>query len=303
MRIVSLLPSATEIVYALGLEDLLVGVTLECDHPPAARSKPSVSSPVVGVAGAEDIDRAVRERVAAGLPLYDLDTDLVRSLAPDLVLAQDLCHVCAVPSGDVTAALDRLGVRCDVLSLDPPDLAGVLDSFRLVAAAAGRPDAGTSLAASLEARVEVVAAAVAGRPRRRVVCLEWASPPFVAGHWVPDMVAAAGGTDVLGSAGAPSAESNWNHVTGAAPDVVVFMPCGYDLRGAMTEAAPVLARFASGRETVGPATVGPEIWAVDATAYFSRPGPRLVDGVELLAGLLHPGSVPPAPAGRAERLA
>jgi iron complex transport system substrate-binding protein len=296
MRIVSLLPSATEIVYALGLEDLLVGVTAECDHPPAARSKPSVSAPVVGGGTAEEIDRAVRERVAAGLPLYDLDTDLVRALEPDLVLAQDLCRVCAVPSGDVTAALDRLGVACAVLSLDPADIAGVLDSLWQVASAAGRPEAAAATVAGLVARIDEVAVAVAGRPQRRVACLEWASPPFVAGHWVPEMVAAAGGTDALGEAGVPSVQSTWEDVEEADPDVVVFMPCGYDLAGAVAEAPAVLDR-------VGRDGRGREIWAVDATAYFSRPGPRLVDGVELLAHLLHPGAVAAAPAGRAERLA
>jgi iron complex transport system substrate-binding protein len=296
MRVVSLLPSATEIVYFLGLDDLLVGVTAECDHPPAARAKPSVSSPVVPSGTAEEIDRAVRERVAAGLPLYDLDTDLVRSLRPDLVLAQDLCRVCAVPSGDVAAALERLGVACDVLSLDPPDLAGVLDSLADVAAAAGRPGAADEPLARLIARIEAVAAIVAGRPPRRVACLEWAAPPFVAGHWVPEMVAAAGGTDVLGAVGSPSLQSTWEDVVQAAADVVVFMPCGYDLAGAVAEAPAVLDHLLC---EAGP----PEIWAVDATSYFSRPGPRLVDGVELLAAVLHPGTMAEPPAGRAERLA
>lgn len=291
-RIVSLLPSATEIVYALGLEDQLVGVTAECDHPAAARGKPSVSAPVVPAGTPEEIDRAVRERVAAGLPLYDLDRDLVRALHPDLVLAQDLCRVCAVPSGDVVDALDHLGVSCDVLSLDPWDLDGVIAGVRGVAAAAGDPAAGDRLAAELAARLGEVARRTDGRSVRRVACLEWADPPFAAGHWVPDMVAAAGGLEVAGAAGAPSREVGWADVRAAAADVVVFMPCGFDLAGAVAAAPAVLAELD-----------GPEVWAVDATSYFSRPGPRLVDGVELLAHVLHGGSVPPPPAGRCERLA
>lgn len=296
-RIVSLLPSATEIVYALGLDDQLVGVTAECDHPPAAQGKPSVSAPVVPAGTPEEIDRAVRERVAAGLPLYDLDRDLVRELRPDVVLAQDLCRVCAVPSGDVAEALDQLGVSCEVLSLDPWDLPGVIATVREVAAAAGDPAAGEDLAAALTARLEEVARRVAAAARgvRRVASLEWADPPFAAGHWVPDMVAAAGGQEVVGAAGVASREVGWDDVRAASPDVVVFMPCGYDLAGAVAAAPAVLGAIAD--------VAGTEVWAVDATSYFSRPGPRLVDGVELLAHVLHPGSLPPPPAGRCERLA
>jgi iron complex transport system substrate-binding protein len=295
LRIVSLLPSATEIVYALGLSDQLVGVTFECDFPPAARDKPSVSSPVLAGGAPEAIDREVRERVAEGRPLYDLDIDLVQSLRPDLLLAQDLCKVCAVPSGDVAAALATLGLDCEVLSLDPPDLLGVLDSLRQVAAAAGDPAAGEELASSLARRLAEVTTAVGGARPRRVVCLEWAAPPFAGGHWVPDMVAAAGGLDVLGTSGSPSYQATWDEVRALDPDLVVFMPCGYDLDGAVEQAPALLA-------SLGP-ECGGEIWAVDATSFFSRPGPRLVDGVELLAQLLHPQVMAAPAADRAARIA
>jgi iron complex transport system substrate-binding protein len=294
-RIISLLPSATEIVYALGLSDQLVGVTLECDFPPAARNKPSVSAPVLAAGEPAAIDREVRERVAEGRPLYDLDIDLVQSLRPDLVLAQDLCKVCAVPSGDVAAALATLGLDCEVLSLDPPDLAAVLDSLCQVAAAAGDAAAGEELSSSLARRLAEVSAAVGDAAPRRVVCLEWAAPPFVGGRWVPDMVAAAGGLDVLGTSGSPSYQATWDEVLAAEPDVVAFMPCGYDLDGTVGQGPALLA-------SLGP-QCGAEIWALDATSYFSRPGPRLIDGVELLAQLLHPQALPAPAADRAARIA
>jgi iron complex transport system substrate-binding protein len=314
MRILSLLPSATEIVFALGLEDSLVGVTAECDYPPAACEKKSVSFPTIGttvaagdggagaVAGdgnggarsAAEIDAVVASVVASGAPLYRLDEDVIRALGPDLILAQDLCRVCAVPSGDVTAALDRLGCRATVLSLDPSTLDEVLAAVTAVADAAGVATSGRRYVATLRARLDRVRRLTAGAGRRRVLELEWSDPPYVGGHWVPDMVEAAGGEALLTRTGVSSVPLPWGQLAGAGADVVVFAPCGYGLAQAVAEGQSLLAR---------PELDGvPEVWALDGGAYFSRPGPRVVDGVELLASVLHPRLVPPPPDGRARRL-
>jgi iron complex transport system substrate-binding protein len=299
VRILSLLPSATEIVFALGLEDSLVGVTAECDHPPAARDKPSVSFPTVGTSSAAPpssaaaVDGAVSAAVAAGEPLYRLDEERIRGLRPDLILAQDLCRVCAVPSGDVTEALERLGCRSDVLSLDPSTLDDVIAAATLVAGAAGVADRGRTLAGSLARRVDAVRDLVAGTNRRPVLELEWSEPPYLGGHWVPDMVAAAGGTALLTAPGRPSPRVSWDEIGRLDIDVVAFAPCGYGLAEAAAEGAELLGR---------PQLAGAEIWALDGSAYFSRPGPRVVDGVELLASVLHPRLVPAPPPGQARRL-
>lgn len=300
MRILSLLPSATEIVFALGLDDDLVGVTAECDHPPAAREKPVVSFPTVGTSSdlgatsAAEVDDAVVAAVAAGEPLYRLNEDLIGELRPDLILAQDLCRVCAVPSGDVTEALDRLGCRCDVLSLDPSTLDDVVGAVLAVAAAAGVPDRGRALAAALGARVDEVRRLTGPARRRPVLELEWSDPPYLGGHWVPDMVSAAGGTALLAPPGLPSMRVSWEEIATLAAEVVVFAPCGYGLEEAVAEGAGLVDR----PELAGAA----EVWALDGSAYFSRPGPRVVDGVELLAAVLHPGLVPAPPPARALRL-
>ena len=294
MRIVSLLPSATEIVYALGLGDQLVGVTDECDYPPEARRVRVVTRSALpaGAAPAE-VDRLVSASVGVGEPIYRLDRDAVRELRPDLVLSQDLCAVCAVPSGHVTEALDVLGCSAEVVSLDPNGLADVLDSVRQVAKAAGVEERAEEVVASLAQRVEAVRAAVAGRARRRVFALEWSDPPFNGGHWVPEMIEVAGGTPVLGNPGTPSARVAWEDIARAAPDVTVFMPCGYELEAAVDEAR---------RTLIDRAELGGELVVVHANAYFSRPGPRLVDGVEVLAAVLHPGAVPAPPDGRFARV-
>ncbi len=300
MRILSLLPSATEIVFALGLDQALVGVTAECDHPPAARDKPVVSFPMVGTASddgttsAAQVDGAVATLVAAGEPLYRIDEDLIRALRPDLILAQDLCRVCAVASGDVTDALERLGSRAVVVSLDPETLPGVIDAVTEVAAAAGVPDRGRDLAVSLRSRVDEVRRLTAGLRRRRVLELEWSDPPYVGGHWVPEMVEAAGGTVLLSVSGRPSPRVTWDEIGWAGADVVVVAPCGYGLDEAVAAGRGLLER----PEMAGAG----EVWALDGSAFFSRPGPRVVDGVELLAWILHPGSVPTPPPGRARRL-
>jgi len=290
VRIVSLLPSATEIVYALGLEDALVGVTHECDWPPAARVKRSVSTPCIppGATPAE-IDRLVSAGIGGGEPIYTLDAGAVRELRPDIVLTQDLCAVCAVPSGQVTEALAVLGCSAQVVSLDPSSLADVLLCVRRVGEATGTEARADEVLGALEARLDAVRAAVAGRPRPTVFALEWSDPPFNGGHWVPDMIEVAGGDPVLASPRSPSVRVGWDAIATAAPAAVVFMPCGYGLDEAVAEAAAVVRR----PELAGVAA----LYAVDASAYFSRPGPRLVDGVELLAWALHPEALSPPEGG------
>jgi iron complex transport system substrate-binding protein len=296
MRIVSLLPSATEIVYALGLAEHLIGVTDECDWPPEARRMRVVSrSALPPVAEPAEIDRLVSASIGGGQPLYRLDTDAIGELRPDLVLAQDLCAVCAVPSGQVNQALDVLGCQAEVISLDPSSLDEVLDGVLQVGKAVGVPERAEEVVAGLRNRLADVQAAVAGLERPRVFALEWGHPPFCGGHWVPEMLQVAGGEPVLACPGAPSVRVTWAQIEAVAPQVVVFMPCGYGLQAAAEEASRTLV----GR----PELAGVEaIVAVDASAYCSRPGPRLVDGVEILAAALHPGRLPPPPAGTAVRL-
>jgi iron complex transport system substrate-binding protein len=296
MRIVSLLPSATEIIYALGLEAHLVGVTDECDWPPQARTVRVVSrSTLPPVAKPAEIDRLVSASLGGGQPLYRLDTDAIRELRPDLVLAQDLCAVCAVPSGQVNQALDVLGCQAEVVSLDPGSLDEVLDGVLQVGKAAGVEQRAHEVVAGLRERLAGVQGAVAGLQRPRVFALEWGDPPFNGGHWVPEMLQVAGSEPVLGCPGAPSVRVSWAQIEAAAPQVVVFMPCGYDLQAAAEEASRTLLARA---ELAGVET----IVAVDASAHCSRPGPRLVDGVEILAATLHPGRLPPPPTGTAVRL-
>jgi iron complex transport system substrate-binding protein len=295
VRIVSLLPSATEIVYALGLEDQLVGVTHECDWPPAARAVRVVShSALPETTDPAEIDRLVSASVGDGEPIYRLDRDAIRELQPDVVLSQDLCAVCAVPSGHVNAALELLGCQAEVVSLDPGSLDEVLGCVLQVGQVTGTSERAEAVVADLRQRLAAVAGAVAGQPRPRVFALEWSDPPFNGGHWIPDMIDAAGGEPVLANRGAPSERVGWSDIAAAAPDVVVFMPCGYDLDAAVHE----------GRRTVvgRPELAGSTLLAVAANAYFSRPGPRLVDGVEVLAGALHPGAFASLPADGAVRL-
>jgi iron complex transport system substrate-binding protein len=279
VRLVSLLPSATEIVYALGLGQDLVGVTFECDEPAAARSEKTV---VVGGRDTSgmtpgEIDGYVRAQLAAGADLYTLHAEALARLQPDLILTQDLCRVCALPTGHVEDALDYLGCRADVLSLDPHSLDEVLDSILAVGQAAGVPDRAARLVGELRARLARTAARVAGRRRPRVAVVEWVDPPFTAGHWIPDLVSAAGGQPVAAHPGAPSVATSWPQIAAAAPEVVVVAPCGYHLPGAIEQARPVARAMADAA-----------VWAIDADGIVVRPGPRLVLGVEALASILHP---------------
>ncbi len=294
MRILSLLPSATEIVYALGLEEDLVGVTHECDWPPAARAKRPVSfSALPHAAEPAEVDRLVSASINGGEPIYRLDNEAVRELRPDLVLTQDLCAVCAVPSGHVNDALELLGCRAEVLSMDPSSLSDVLDCVLDVGAVTGAEDAAATLVEGLRDRLRAVSDAVAGRTRPRTFALEWSDPPFNGGHWVPEMIELAGGEAVLSSRGTPSVRVTWEQIAAASPETVVFMPCGYDLEAAVAEATPLLDR---------PELSAAAFFAVDASSYFSRPGPRLVDGVEILASALHHDAVPESAPGTVRRL-
>ena len=281
MRIASLVPSSTEMVFELGLGDNVVAVTHECDWPPEAASLPHLTRTVVpeGLSAAE-IDRAVRETVAAGRPLYELDRDRLEEQGPDLIVTQAVCDVCAVSYDDVVAVAATLPGRPRVLSLDPMSLGEVLDDIERLAEAAGVPDRGRRLRAESDARTDAVRAAVAGTSRPRVSALEWLDPPFIGGHWVPEMIELAGGLDVLGRAGERSRTASWEEISAARPEIAIAMPCGYDAERSAEEAdayAPQLASLGADR-----------VVAVDASAYFSRPGPRLVTGIELLAHILHP---------------
>jgi iron complex transport system substrate-binding protein len=273
MRICSLLPSATEIVGHLGLADSLVGVSEECDWPPEARSLPVVTSSRVDPESltSGEIDASVREAVAGGKSLYALDEALLAELAADVIITQDLCTVCAV-SGDDVATL--CPVDAEVISMNPTSLEEVAGSVETVAQRLGVPERGAAVAGEMLEVIEKVRRSVAGRPRRRIFVAEWVDPPFAAGHWLPEMVEAAGGEDVLGRAGQPSFPTTWDAVRAARPELVVVAACGFDAVRASEEA----------RDADVPA---PAV-AVDANAYYSRPAPRLAEGVRQLAYLLHP---------------
>lgn len=277
MRIVSLLPSATEIVAALGLADRLVGVSAECDWPPEVRALPVATASRIdtGAMRSAEVDRAVREAVAGGRSLYAIDDELIERLDPDLIVTQDLCEVCAVSSGEV----ERLrSVRADVLSFDPRTIAEIEASVTALAARLGLADRGSAVVADMEEKLGRVRDLVAGLQRTRVFVSEWLAPPYAAGHWLPEMVALAGGEDVLGRAGEPSFPTTWEDVRRLSPELLVLAPCGLDADRAAEEAdLPAL-----GCRTV----------AVDANSYFSRPAPRIADGVEQLAFLLHADAVP-----------
>lgn len=294
MRVVSLLPSATEIVYALGLGDQLVGVTFECDEPLTARVDKTVvvgGRDTRGMSPAE-IDEYVKGQLAAGADLYTLHANALAELDPQLILTQDLCRVCALPSGQISDALEYLGCRAEVLSLDPYTLDQVLETILAVGARTGVPDRAEALVAALRGRLASVAAAVAGRSRRRIAVVEWVDPPFTAGHWVPDLVWAAGGEPVAARAGTRSAQTTWTEFADASPDLVLVAPCGFHLDGAVAQARVVAHHLP-----------GVPVWALDGDALVVRPGPRLIDGVETIAAILHPDALPAPPATAAARAA
>jgi iron complex transport system substrate-binding protein len=277
-RICSLLPSATEIICQLGCGDRLVGRSAECQFPEWVTGLPVVTAARIDtsqMAGAA-IDRAVREAVLDGRSLYSLDEELIGRLEPDLVVTQDLCRVCAVSSDEVSR-IRTLDV--DVLALDPHDIAGVAESVRILAGRLGVAERGAALARDMLERIAEVRRAVAARPRPRVFVAEWLDPPFAAGHWVPEMVEAAGGTEVLGAAGKPSVPVSWKEVAAASPELVVAAPCGYTAERAAAEAADA-------------PDLGCPVVAVHADAFYSRPAPRIAEGIAQLAHLMHPDAFP-----------
>lgn len=289
MRIVSLVPSATEMLFALGLGERLVAVTHECDHPEAARGLPKVTRDVLPAGlTAAGIDAAVRARVERGEPIYVLEEEALQALAPDLIVTQALCAVCAVSHEDVRAMADRMASPPKVVSLDPRTLREVLDNARTLGGVTGADDAAADLLRDADERIDRVQAAVEGQARPRVAALEWLDPVYVAGHWTPELIELAGGEDVLGRAGGHSEVRSWEDVAAARPEVVIVMPCGYDAARAHEEALEYAERLA--------ALGARQIVALNASAYFSRPGPRLIDGLELLAHVFHPHQVPRAAA-------
>jgi iron complex transport system substrate-binding protein len=288
MRIVSLVPHATELLFALGLGDDIVAVTHECDFPEAARSLPQITRDKLpsGLTTAE-IDAAVREYTERGEAIYELDEERLHELEPDLIVTQELCPVCAVSYDDVRAVAQTIATEPRVVALDPHTLGESFGDVRTIAQLTNSREAALELIARQRARVDAVRVAVRGAERVPVAAIEWLDPVFVAGHWTPQIIDLAGGIDVLGFAGEPSEQTTWEMVAAAGPRVVVCMPCGYDADRSLVEAFAHLDTLRG---------LGAErVVAVDAAAYYSRPGPRLVDGLELMAHILHPDLVPEAP--------
>lgn len=291
MRIASLVPSATELLFAMGLGDNVVAVTHECDYPLEATDLPQLTTSVIPAnLPPGEVDALVRGQVGDGRSLYTLDEELLKEEEPDLIVAQQLCDVCAVSIDDVRAVAERMDSKPKVVSLDPTTIGEMLGDIRTIATATDEKDLGVDLVQSLADRIDDVKIALkdVGRPdgpeRVSVAALEWLDPVFLGGHWVPQMIELAGGMDFLGLPGEPSREADWDEVRTAEPNTVILMQCGYDAARAAEEADD----FAEQLRGLGAAN----IYATDANAYFSRPGPRLIDGIELLAHTLHPTLVP-----------
>jgi iron complex transport system substrate-binding protein len=302
IRICSLIPGATEVVAALGLADRLVGISHECDFPASVRQVPVMIEPMVGKNGGSgrDIDRQVKELVASGRRLYRLNEGVLCRARPNLILTQDLCHVCSITPDQLTRAIESLHHRPDVLTLSPTTLDDMIQDIERIAEAAGVLAKGRTLTQELRRRMDHVRAETGRRHSHpRVVCLEWLDPLYVAGHWVPEMVELAGGRDVLGSRDAASHETTWHAVKAARPDVILVMPCGYSVERTINELRRVGPAGDAWRRACEQRL---DMYVVDAASYFSRPGPRLVDGVELLAGILHPDPLHPLDPAKAIRL-
>lgn len=293
MRIVSFLASATEIVHELGLQDGLVGISHECDYPPSALHLPRFSRSRIDPAGLDsiDIDREVRRVMEEHGSVFQVDVDGLRAARPDLILTQGVCDVCAVPTGSVEDAVARLDQPARVLSLDAHTVDGIFATILQVADAAGESEKGREVVAGLRARITAVEHAIAGVERPRVLALEWLDPPFAPGHWVPEMIEAAGGTNLIGASGGASREIEPADLHGLDPDILLLIPCGYDLgrsREDADRARDRLREFAASAIDAGRAWVG-------HSSYFSRSGPRVVAGIEALARCLHPARFPEAP--------
>lgn len=287
MRIVSLVPNGTEILFALGAGDSVVGVSHECDFPEEARRRPILTGSALapGMSAAE-VDAAVSAQVGSGESLYTLDEARIAELAPDVIVTQQLCPVCAVSTEQVDGAVRPLPRCPDVVSLDPKTIGDVLGDIRRVGELTGRTEEAEALLAGLERRLEAVRSRVAGRPRPRVLALEWLDPPFAGGHWVPEMIDLAGGVDVFGEPGGHSQRLTWEQVAAADPDVIVAMPCGFDEAGARGQIAMIANAHLPPWQSLRAVREG-RVFPVDANGCFSRPGPRLVDGIERLAAILH----------------
>ena len=292
MRICSLVPAATEVLFALGLGDQVVGVTHECDYPPEAATRAVVTASILDTEEltSAEIDRAVSEAAGNGRPLYAIDADRWAELDADIVVSQELCDVCAVSTDDARAVVAAKKVDADVISYSPTTVAGIVDAVAILGTALHAEPAGAEVAAGMRARLERVAAALAEVDEvPRVFVAEWLEPPYAAGHWVPDMVEAARGVDVAGMSGEPSYRLRWPDVVELRPDLVVLAPCGFDLDRTLGEVEPLeLSAHLLGT----PAREESRVFAVDANGYFSRPTPRVVEGIELLAYLLHPAAYP-----------
>jgi iron complex transport system substrate-binding protein len=290
MRICSLLPSATEVIASLGLGDELVGISHECDYPPSIKHVPIMVEPVIpphGLASAE-IDSRVRQLIASGQRLYRLKDQLLRQAQPELILSQDLCHVCAITPDQLQDAIGSMPRQPTILTLNPSSVLDVINDVVRIGDAAGRSADGHRLAAHLHDRLDAVhhrLQTISHRPR--VVCIEWLSPLYGAGHWVPEMVQRAGGLDVLAQPGSPSRVVTWDEILAAAPDVLLVMPCGFSVEKTHTELLQLMQHPNQWR--LSPA-LAEHTYLVDASSYFSRPGPRLIDGIELLATILHPSN-------------
>lgn len=292
MKICSLLPSATEIVYSLGLGDSLVGVTHECDHPAEVAELPMVTSSRINHSGSSslEIHHHVKEAIHRGTSIYSLNRELLEQLRPDLILTQELCDVCAVSYRLVKDAVRVLDGEQTILSLEPTCLDGILETIVEVGRAAKVEERARAVKKQLSERIEVVSARAEKLPRRRVFALEWIAPPFVGGHWVPEMIARAGGHDGLGVAGKPSFETDWERIVEYDPEVIVVMPCGFDLEASEEHLREQGALPPSWNRLRAVHAGG--VYAVDGSSFFNRPGPRIVDGLEILAEILHPEHFP-----------
>ena len=286
MRICSLLPGATETAFALGLGDHIVGVTHECDYPADAKNKPVIVRSAVDSTrmSSREIDLKVAELLQAGKGLYTIDEQAFIESAPDIILTQGLCDVCALDYNEVVKAADLLPQPPQILSLNPHGLSDMLDDIRHIGEATQRKEAAETTIRDCTERIERIGY---GAPsyRPRVVCIEWFDPLYTAGHWVPEMVALAGGHDVLGRKGEPSAKVEWREIVDAKPEVILLMPCGFDTRRTLRESTPL--RILEGWNDL-PAVKAGNVYALNGNAYFSRPGPRLINGLEILAGIIHP---------------
>lgn len=292
MRICSLVPAATEVLFALGLGDSVVGITHECDWPPEAAGRPRATATLVqtGDLGSAQIDRAVAQAAGNGDPLYAIEDQVWADIQADVVVTQELCEVCALPAGEVAEAVRARPLDVEVLDYSPSTLDGILDAVAGLGSHLGAEGAADEVTSGMRGRLERISRALAGvESSPRVFVTEWLEPPYSAGHWVPDVVAVAGGTDVAGMSGEPSHRMRWTDVAALEPDVVVLAPCGFDLDRTLSEVVPLdlsahLLGTAARQES--------RVFALDANATLSRPGPRVVDGAEVLAHLLHPDAYP-----------